>query len=159
MFSLELKYGFQIVSELERSRQEGRSVTIFDLRRMCGNEVPIFNNVIFRLIRSGWVSTSDYPSLSVDLGGKSLFDLAEAVGDSAADEHGYVYGWSSGSLVGAGVAIDLSRQLSDEYRERLRGIRLAVLVGDPMNKVNNTERKRVSKRNLRDVYLKQGSGI
>lgn len=141
MFSIELKYGFQIVVELERARLAGEQVTAADLRRSCGYEIPTFNNVMFYLKRSGWVDNGLYHNLLVDLNGKSLFDLAEAVGAPAASEHDYIYGWSAGSLRGDTIAVEESRQMCEEYRRRLRSMSLSVLVADSVGKVKNADRK------------------
>lgn len=158
MFSIELKYAVQIVAELERARLAGERVTTTGVRRRCGYEIMTFNNVMFYLNRSGWVDNGDYPALLVDLESKSLFDLAEAINDPAVSEHDYMYGWSSDSLRGETAAVEISRQLSEEYRNRLIGIPLAGLIGDSVDKVKNVERKIKRTRNLRKIYLKQESG-
>lgn len=129
MFSIELKYALQIVSELERTRLAGERVTTPDLRRRCGYEIPTFNNVMFYLNRSKWVDNELYHNLLVDLDEKNLLDLAEAIGDSAASDTDYIYGWSAGSLHDESVAVDISRSLCEEYRNRLHSMPLTALIG------------------------------
>lgn len=126
MFSIELKYALQIVAELERTRLEGERVATPDLRRACGHEVMIFNKVMIHLTRSGWVDNDN--TLSIDAQNRSLFDLAEAIGDPAASEVDYMYGWSPGNLRRAGTAVDISRSLCEEYRNRLSDMPLAALI-------------------------------
>lgn len=145
MFSIELKYAFQILVELERARLAGEQVTAADLRRSCGNEIMTFNNVIFYLKRSGWIDDGLYHKLMVDLNGKSLFDLAAAIGAPAAGEHDYVYGWSSVSLSGNIAAVEASRQMCEEYRSRLRSMSLPVLIADSVRKAKKDNRKSYKK--------------
>lgn len=143
MFSIEIKYALQIISELKRARSEGRQITMADVRRKCGKEVLIFNKIMLYLNRNGWVDNEECPTLLVDVEGKSLLNLAEAIGDSAINEHNYIYGWSSDSLREMSVVVDISRQLCDEYRDRLRGMPLKSLIGDSPDVARNRGRKRI----------------
>lgn len=128
MFSIELKYVIQIVLELERTWLSGERASTMDIRRLCGSEVMVFNNVMFHLCRSGWIDNGDFPALTVDLDGKSLFYIAEAINDPSANEHGYMYGWSAGSLSGNAAAVEFSRRLCEMYRTHLRAIPLTALI-------------------------------
>lgn len=143
MFSIELKYALQIVSDLERARLAGERADTPDLRRCYGSEITTFNNVMLRLTRSGWVNGDN--TLLVDLNGKSLFDLAEAIGDPAVNEHDYMYGWSPDNLSVAGAAVDISKTLNEEYRNRLSAMPLTAL----MTGLSGAARKRMVRKHLK----------